>query len=72
MTEMAEMQEEMRKLKEMVVGLQMSQSVLISHHNAHTALLEWHQCYVLISGAGIHWSNHRVPMGYRKGLGFNF
>lgn len=43
MMEMAEMREEMRKLKETVVGLQMSQSVLISHHNAHTALLERHR-----------------------------
>ena len=42
MTEMAEMREEMRKLKAMVVGLQMSHSVLISHHNTHTALLEQH------------------------------
>ena len=25
------------------MGLQMSQSVLISHHNAHTALLKWHR-----------------------------
>ena len=43
MTEMVVMREEMRKLKETVVGLQMSQSVLISHHNAHTALLEQHR-----------------------------
>jgi hypothetical protein len=42
MTEMVEMREEMRKVKKMVVGLQMSQSVLISHHNVHTALLEQH------------------------------
>ena len=30
-------------MKDTVVGLQMSQSVLISHHNVHTALLEWHR-----------------------------
>lgn len=43
MKEMAEMREEMRKLQETVVGLRMSHSVLISHHNAHTTLLERHR-----------------------------
>jgi hypothetical protein len=40
---MAEMREEMRKLKAMMVAMEMSQSVLISNHNAHTALLEQHR-----------------------------
>jgi hypothetical protein len=41
--EMAEMREEMRKLKATMVAMEMSQSVLISNHNAHTALLEQHR-----------------------------
>jgi hypothetical protein len=43
LAEMAEMREEMTRLKETVVGLQMTQQVLISNHNAHTALLEQHR-----------------------------
>jgi hypothetical protein len=43
MRDMAEMREEMRKMNEKVGALEMSQSVLISHHNAHTALLERHR-----------------------------
>src|SRR6202790_2863115 len=43
LAQMAEMREEMTRLKEKVVGLQMTQQVLISNHNAHTALLERHR-----------------------------
>jgi hypothetical protein len=67
--EMAGMREEMRKMKEKMVGLEMSQSMLISHHKAHTALLEQHrQTLTTLTFQPPTPSDRRTPSGDRGAM----